>query len=312
MSICLITGCEGFIGSHLADLLVSMGHEVHGTVYETNANLDHLQGKMTFLKGDMRDKAWIDQLVAGVKPDYVFHLAAQSFVTVSWEAPQETLETNVMGSFYLLEALKNSGRKPAVVVVGSSSVYGTRTEAEMPITEETSFGPTSMYAVSKVAEDMLGQFYAAAFDMKVVRVRPFNMTGPRKTDDACSDFSKGIVEVEKGYRDHLEVGNLDTIRDFTDGRDAVKALWLMAERGVNGEVYQLCSGTPRKMADVLDILLSQSKTEVSYEISQAKLRKLDDPIYVGSNAKLRALGWQPEIPFETSMHDALEHWRTVL
>jgi GDP-mannose 4,6-dehydratase len=306
----LITGCEGFIGSHLADLLTGMGHTVYGTVFEINQNLDHLQGKMTFLKGDMRDKAWVYDVVEQSKPDYVFHLAAQSFVTVSWERPEETLETNIMGTFYLLEALRLAGRQPSILVIGSSSIYGTKDASEMPLTEDATLDVTSMYAVSKVGEDMLAKFYAAAYpEMKVIRVRPFNMTGPRKTDDACSDFAKGIVEVEKGVTDHLEVGNLDTVRDFTDGRDAVKALWTIAQKGVSGEAYHLCSGTPRKMRDVLDVLLKLSKTEVSYEISAAKMRILDDPIFVGNNSKLKALGWSAEVPFETSMHDALEVWR---
>lgn len=309
MTTCLITGCEGFIGSHLAEFLVGRGHKVFGTVYEANANLDGLHGRMSFLKGDLNDRGWVDEIVDQVQPDVVFHLAAQSFLTVSWQNPEETLRTNVLGTFHLLEKLQGSGHDPTVLVIGSSAVYGRRDESEMPINEDASFQPTSMYAVSKVAEDMLGYFYHAAYHMKVIRVRPFNMTGPRKTDDACSDFAKGIAEIEVGRSDILKVGNLDTVRDFTDGRDAVRALWTLVERGNAGDIYNLCSGTARGMRQVLDTLLSLANKPVRWEVTSEKLRRTDDPIFVGSNAKLRALGWQPEIPFRQSLTDLLDFWR---
>jgi GDP-4-dehydro-6-deoxy-D-mannose reductase len=312
MTQCLITGCEGFIGSHLADFLVARGQRVYGSVYERDDNLAHLSGRIELLEGDLRDRTWVEEVIGWVKPDIVFHLAAQSFVTVSWENPALTLETNVQGSFNLLDSVYRSGGSSTVVVVGSSSVYGPRSDAEMPLDEETSFRPTSMYAVSKVAEDMLGSFYSTVYNMRVMRVRPFNMTGPRKRDDACSDFAQGIAEVERGIREALEVGNLDTVRDFTDGRDAVRALWLIADKGKSGEVYNLCSGVGRRMSDVLDLLCGLSTSEISCKVSPAKLRPFDDPIYVGSNAKLRSLGWEPEIPFETTMLDALNLWRASL
>jgi GDP-4-dehydro-6-deoxy-D-mannose reductase len=312
VSRCLITGCEGFVGSHLADLLVSQGHDVNGSVYEQNTNLDHLAGQITVLKGDLTDRDWVSRIVDEVRPEFVFHLAAQSFVTVSWENPQLTLETNIIGSFHLLDLLQRSGATPTIVVVGSSSVYGAQGNDDAPPNELAGFKPTSMYAVSKVAEDMLGYFYATAYKMRLLRVRPFNMTGPRKTDDACSDFAKGIAEVESGTSEILEVGNLETIRDFTDGRDAVRAMWLVAERGQPGEVYNLCSGTQRRMREVLDVLRGLSTTEILYRVSPEKLRPFDDPISAGDNRKLLALGWRPEIPFETTMLDSLNVWRQRL
>lgn len=308
----LVTGCEGFIGSHLADLLVEKGHRVCGIVYDDTGNIDHLYDKITLFHCDMKSRERVKEIVCQVRPEIVFHLAAQSYVTVSWEDPEETLKTNTLGSFYLLESLREAQLNPLVEIVGSSAVYGSRAESELPLSEEADFRPTSMYAVSKVGEEMLGYFYWEVFGMKVIRVRPFNMTGPRKTDDACSDFSRGIVEIEKGLRDELEVGNLETVRDFTDGRDAVKALWLLAEKGKPGELYNLCSGRGWKMKDILDMLLSISGRQIRYKVVLEKMRPYDDPIYVGDNSKLLALGWKPETPMEKTLSDSLDYWREKL
>jgi len=308
----LITGGEGFIGSHLADMLVEKGLETYVMVYGDTENINHLRDKVTLLECDLKNKQTVETIISTVKPDIVFHLAAQSFVTVSWEDPEETLKTNVLGTFYLLDSIREAGITPVVEIVGSSAVYGPRDENEMPLGEERDFRPTSMYAVSKTSEDMLGYFYWKVYGMKVIRVRPFNMTGPRKTFDACSDFAKGIAEMEKGLREVLEVGNLNTVRDFTDGRDAVKALWLLAERGKPGEVYNLCSGKAFKMEEILTKLISLSGKEINYRVVPEKMRPFDDPIYVGDNAKLRSLGWEPQIPIEKTLSDLLDYWRENL
>ena len=308
----LITGCEGFVGSHLADLLVEKDLQVYGMVYSDARNLRHLKGKITILECDLKESQAVRTFINEVKPDTVFHLAAQSFVTVSWENPEETLKTNVMGTFYLLDSMREAGIDPVVEIVGSSSVYGPRDADEMPLSEEKSYRPTSMYAVSKVSEDMLGYFYWKVYGMKVIHVRPFNMTGPRKTYDACSDFAKGIAEIEKGLKEMLEVGRLDTVRDFTDGRDAVRALWLLSEEGEPGEVYNLCSGKATRMDDILNKLLSLSTKEINYRVIPSKMRPYDDPIYVGDNTRLRNLGWEPEIPMEKTLTDLLDYWRENL
>lgn len=306
----LITGCEGFIGSHLADLLVSMGHEVYGTAYGDTKNIEHLKDRITILKCDVNDAEEVNEALRRSKPNYIFHLAAQSYVTTSWEDPQLTLKTNILGTFNLLEGVRKMELDPVIEVVGSSSVYGPRSAEELPLKEETDFRPTSFYAVSKVGEEMLGYLYAKVHGMKVIRVRPFNMTGPRKTGDACSDFTKGLVEIERGLKRVLEVGNLETVRDFTDGRDAVKALWLLAERGSPGETYNLCSGRGYKMRDILNMAISLSGLK-KVEVRQVpwKMRPYDDPIYVGDNSKLRRLGWEPKTSMEKTLTDMLEYWR---
>lgn len=306
---CLITGCEGFIGSHLADLLVGKGLPVYGTVYGDTCNIDHLRNRITVFGCDLKDRRKVESIIGQVRPDIVFHLAAQSLVTISWEDPEETLRTNVSGTFHLLEAARNARLDPIILVVGSSSVYGPGSEEDMPFKESREFRPTSIYAVSKVSEDMLGHLYWQVYGMKVIRVRPFNMTGPRKTLDACSDFARGIAEVERGLRPVLEVGNLEAIRDLSDGRDGVKALWLLVEKGLPGEVYNVCSGQPRRMRDVLEMLIALSGKKVEWRVVPEKLRPYDDPICVGDDSKLRTLGWRSEIPFEKTLADTLGYWR---
>ena len=308
----LITGCEGFIGAHLADLLVAEGHDVHGTIYDENDNLRHLEGIISTRRCDMKDRQAVEAMVEEVRPDYVFHLAAQSFVTVSWENPEETLRTNILGTLYLFEAIRRYCPETVTVVVGSSSVYGPRDESELPLKEATDFRPTSMYGVSKVSQEMLAYFYWQVVGLNVVRVRPFNMTGPKKTFDACSDFARGIAEIEKGRRDKLLVGNLETVRDFTDGRDAVRALWMLARTRQVGKLFNLCSGRGWKMRDILAKLIELSGRDIQYEVDPQKLRAFDDPIYIGDSSALQALGWKPETPMEKTLEDLLNWWREVL
>ena len=306
---CLITGCEGFLGSHLADLLVSKNVEVIGLVYEDPHNLKHLDGKIELVQADLRDQAKVRPLVQYAKPDVVYHLAAQSFVTVSWEDPELTLATNVLGTFYLLEALREQGSKALIEVISSSAVYGPCSVSEMPLQEGHEFRPTSMYAVSKVTEDMLAYFYWRVFGLRIVRVRPFNVTGPRKTGDAPSDFARGIVDVEKGRSGTVKVGNLDAVRDYSDGRDGAEALWLLAKRGEPGEAYHISSGQERSLRSVLHELLSIACIDAPVETSPSKLRPHDDPIYVGDHSRLRNLGWEPRIPFAQTLADTLQYWR---
>lgn len=313
---CLITGCEGFVGSHLADLLVSKGHEVYGTVFEDNKRLDHLKGKIKTFKCDMNDKNMVRTIVEISRPDYVFHLAAQSFVGVSWDNPKLTIETNIIGTLNFLEAIRKLGIDTKTLIVGSSSVYGNVSDKDLPIKETAQLRPTSFYAVSKVGEETLGYMYNRVYGMKTIMVRPFNMTGLRKTGDACADFTKRVVEIEKGINDinTLEVGNLNTTRDFTDGRDAVKGLWVLAEKGIYGEVYNLCSGKGYVMNDILNTIISLSNHHSNIDVKQVKwkLRPYDDPIYVGDNSKLKSLGWKPEISIDKTLTDMLDYWRKTL
>lgn len=312
MKRCLITGGEGFIGSHLADLLVEKALKVYAVVYGDLKNIEHLRGRAVFLHCDLKQNAEVSEIIREVRPELVFHLAAQSFVTVSWENPEETLKTNVLGTFYLLESIRREGLDPVIEIMGSSSVYGPCAVEEMPLRANREFRPTSMYAVSKTGEDMLGFFYWKVYGMKIIRIRPFNLTGPRKVSDACSDFARGIVAIEKGLKETLEVGNLETVRDFTDGRDAVKALWLLARRGEYGRVYNLCSGRAYQVGEILEKMISLAGIPVKYEVVPEKLRPYDDPVYMGDGEDLYRLGWRLEIPMERTLSDLLAYWRVHL
>jgi GDP-4-dehydro-6-deoxy-D-mannose reductase len=303
---CLVTGAEGFIGSHLCDFLVERGLTVHATTLGETENIKHLGKKIHLTKCDLTDRESTEKLVSESSARLVFHLAAQSFPTVSWAQPGLTLKSNIQGTFNLLNELRKSKTDPTVVVVGSSAVYGATSPDEIPLKEDREFRPTSVYAVSKVAEEMLAYFHWRVYGMKIVRVRPFNMTGPRKTDDACSDFTKEVAEIKLGRRRMLEVGNLNAVRDFTDGRDAVRALWLLANSGKHGEVYNLCSGQGIHINEVIDLLRRHASFEVT--VDSSRMRPFDDPIYVGDASKLRALGWKPEIPLERTLSDLVEYW----
>ena len=309
---CLITGCEGFLGSHLADVLVTRDLELFGTLFATDENVKHLGSSIELIACDLGSKVQVVSTVERAKPDIVFHLGAQSYVTVSWDHPELTLQTNILGTMYLLEAVRTLNREATVVVASSSAVFGPRTAEDPPLREDMPYQPSSTYAVSKVGEEMLALMYWKAYGMRVLRVRPFNVTGPRKTSDACSDFAKGIVEIERGIRDCLEVGNLDAIRDFTDGRDAADALWKVATSGVAGDVYNISSGQACTIRSILEMLISLSGSDVNYHVGASKLRPFDDPAYVGDNTKLRDLGWVPRIPLRRTLEDTLDYWRSLL
>jgi GDP-4-dehydro-6-deoxy-D-mannose reductase len=242
----------------------------------------------------------------------IFHMAAQSFVTVAWKEPLRTLETNIIGTFNLLEAVRKAGINPVIIIACSSAEYGLNYEDEIPINEKKEFRPSSHYAVSKIGTDMLAYLYFQAYNMRLFRIRFFNTTGPRKTMDACSDFSKGVAEVEAGISNQLSVGNLNAVRDFTDVRDSINALWLIKDKGKYGDVYNICSNKRYKVKDFIDILLKLAKKKVTVKQDPAKQRILDDPIFVGDNTKVKSLGWSPRIPIEKTLEDMLNYWRSRL
>lgn len=310
MTRCLITGAEGFLGCHLAEFLVAKGLTVYGTVQGDTRNLDHIKDKLALLPCDVVDRQRVNEVALETKPDVVFHLAAQSLPVLSWQDPETTFRVNVMGTLHLLEAIRRADLDSVVVVAGSSAEYSIGGQDEMPIKESRELRPTSPYGVSKVAVDLLSRFYWQTYGMKVIRVRPFFIVGPRKTGDVCSDLVRGIVEIEEGQSDTLMVGNLEAVRDFLDVRDAVRALCLLAEKGAPGEVYNICSGVGHKVQEVLDTLLSMAAKPIQVEHKQQRMRPFDEPVVVGDNSKLQALGWQPQIPLEETLARILEYWRS--
>jgi len=311
----LITGFTGFVGSHLADYLVARGDaEVFG-VHRWRSrleNIEHLGDRVRRVECDVRDAAAVRRVLRDVRPDRIFHLAAQSYVPTSWLTPGETLGGNVLGQVNLFEAIRDLGLTPQVHIAGSSEEYGLVLPHEVPIREESPLRPLSPYAVSKVAQDLLAYQYWKSYRLHVVRTRGFNHTGPRRGEVfVSSNFARQVAEIEKGHREPVvRVGNLDSIRDFTDVRDMVRAYWLALERGEPGEVYNICSGRGYSARQVLDILLDLANVKVEVREDPARMRPSDVPLLVGDGSKFRSVtGWEPTIPFEVTLKDLLEHWR---
>lgn len=312
----LITGYTGFAGSHLADYILK-NHpdvEVFGIKRwrSRTENVEHLAGKVKVLPCDLRDAVSVHNVLKEVKPDRIFHLAAQSFVPTSWEAPSDTMMTNVIAQINIFEAVRELKLQSRIQLACSSEEYGMVYENEVPIKETNPLRPLSPYAVSKVAQDYLGYQYNQSYGIFTVRTRGFNHTGPRRGDVfVTSNFAKQIADIEKGNKPPIiYVGNLEAKRDFTDVRDMVRGYWLALEKGEPGEVYNLASNSTHSIQSMLDKLLSFSKIKIEVKQDPARMRPSDVMILWGDNTKFsKQTGWKPEIPFETTMKDLLDYWR---
>jgi GDP-4-dehydro-6-deoxy-D-mannose reductase len=307
----LITGCEGFIGSYLAEFLVGMGFSVYGIVYQDTRNIDHLGDKLFIHNCNITDKETLRSVIEEVKPNYVFHLAAQSLLSASWQDMEKTFNINVLGTIYLLEGIRKTGLAPVIEIACSADEYGYTPSNESLIKESSELRPSSPYGVSKLAIDMLSHIYWQTYGMKIIRIRPFQIVGPRKVSDACSDFARGIAEINAGKRANLIVGNLDAIRDFVDVKDAVKAMWLLAEKGKLGQDYNICSGKGYRIKDILAKLIALSPHPIEVLTDPSRMRPSDKPFLVGDNSKLRELGWAPAIRIEDTLASILNYWRGI-
>ncbi len=311
----LITGITGFAGSHLADYCLERGDvDVHGIIRwrSRTENIEHLYDKITLHECDLRDAGSTRDVIEHVRPEYIFHLAAQSFVPTSWRAPSESLTTNVLGQLHVFEAVRKLGLKCRIQIACSSEEYGMVYENEIPIKEENQLRPLSPYAVSKVSQDLLGYQFYMSYKLDVVRTRGFNHTGPRRGPVfVCSDFAKQIVDIEKGIKKPvIHVGNLEAKRDFSDVRDVVKAYFLALEKGKPGEVYNICQEKSWRIREILDMLLERSKVDIKVELDKSRLRPSDVPVLQGDCSKFRKdTGWKPEIPFEQTLEDIMDYWR---
>lgn len=311
----LITGVTGFVGSHLAEFCLSRGDvEVVGTYRwrSRRENIDHIKD-LKLVECDLLDSASVRDALKAHRPDWIFHLAAQSFVPTSWNAAAQTLTTNVVGQVHLFEAMRALDLLDSrFLVVGSSEEYGLVLPDEIPIKEGQPLRPLSPYAVSKVAQDLLGFQYFRSYGLHAVRTRAFNHGGPRRGEVLLpSDFAKQIAEIEKGRRPPVvEVGNLESVRDFTDVRDVVRAYWLALEKGDPGEVYNIGSGEGTRMGDLLDTLLAMAGVSIEVRQVSEKMRPSDVEILVSDSTKFREkTGWVAQIPLETMLRDTLDYWR---
>ena len=320
----LITGISGMVGSHLADyLLKHTDWDIHGMCRWRSPldNVKHLldrinrRDRVYFLYGDLRDYISIQNVIEEAKPDYVFHLAAQSFPTTSFTSPLDTYDTNIQGTERLLEALRRSpGIDPVIHVCSSSEVYGRVPQGNVPIDEDCAFHPASPYAISKVGTDMVGRFHAEAYGQKVMTTRMFTHTGPRRGDVfAESTFAKQIAMAEKNLIPPIiKVGNLESLRTWSDVRDAVRAYhMLVTVKPIPGEYYNIGGAYSCTVGEMLRHLLSLStRKDVKVEPDPARLRPIDADLQVPDTSKFtKHTGWKPEIPFEKTMRDLLDYWR---
>ena len=323
MTRAFITGITGMVGSHLVDyLLEHTDWEIYGLARWRSPldNLFHIlprinnKDRVHLLYGDLRDYISIHEAVNQAQPDYVFHLAAQSYPKTSFDSPLDTLETNVQGTANVLEALRKNNIDAVTHVCASSEVFGRVPKEKLPIDEECTFHPASPYAISKVGTDLIGRYYGEAYDMKVMTTRMFTHTGPRRGDVfAESTFAKQIAMIEAGLIPPIvKTGNLDSLRTFADVRDAVKAYYMLVTINPTPAAYYNIGGTYTcTIKEMLNTLVSMSTVKhIKVETEAERLRPIDADLQVPNTAKFEAVtGWRPEIPFETTMSDLLNYWR---
>lgn len=321
----LITGITGMVGSHLADfLLEKTDWEIIGMCRWRSPldNIAHLvpsinrKERIRLIYGDLRDSSSIDYVIKESHPDYVFHLAAQSFPQTSFTSPLDTYETNIQGTSRVLESLKCHKKDAIIHVCASSEVFGRVPKEKLPITENCTFHPASPYAISKVGTDLVGRFYAEAYQMTIMTTRMFTHTGPRRGDVfAESTFAKQIAMIEKELIPPVvKVGNLNSLRTIADVRDAVRAYYLLVtHHPIAGEFYNIGGTYSCSVADLLNYLISLSfkKDKIKIEVDQERLRPIDADLQIPDTSKFeKHTGWKPQVSFEKTMEDLLNYWRS--
>jgi len=320
----LITGITGMVGSHLVDYLIeNTNWNIYGFI-RWNDRLDNLEhhfdrinkkDRIFLINGDLNDLPSVQSAVQHAEPEYVFHLAAQSYPKTSFRAPLETLQTNIIGTANLLESVRDYAEDDVVVhICASSEIFGRVPKDKLPIDEECSIHPASPYAISKVGTDLLGRYYAEAFGMTVMTTRMFTHTGPRRGDVFSeSTFAKQIAMIEAGLQEPtIYVGNLDSLRTYADVRDAVEAYFLLVTKNpIGGEYYNIGGEYTCKIGDMLNYLISQStRDDITIEVDTDRLRPIDADLQVPNTEKFRNhTGWKPKYTFEETMNDLLEYWR---
>ncbi len=309
----LIIGAAGFVGPYLAQAVKQyMNCEIVAT------KLDH--EKVTIPEArienlNILNSGEISAVLSDEKPDYIFHLAAQSSVALSWKNPTMTVDININGALNLLNAIRGLNEQPRVLMVGSGEEYGYIKEDMVPIKENASLEPGNVYAVTKATQNMMATIYAQAYGMNLVMTRSFNHMGPRQTPQfVVSDFCNQVVKIEKGLQEPvITVGNLSARRDFTDVRDVVRAYTLLIQYGRAGETYNVGSGNARTIQSILELILSKSAKQIRVEIDEKKLRPVDVPIIEADIRKTyKDTGWKPEIPIDKTIEDMLDYWRETL
>ncbi len=306
----MITGAGGFLGSQLAVKVAKEGGEILAVHHRApNLRVSSELPNLRLGPLDITDQEAVNQLIGKFQPEIVFHLAGQAFVEPSWKDPHRTFKVNLTGTLNLLEALRHQSGNCVLAFAGSGSEYG-RPDV-VPTPEENALSPSSPYAISKAAADMLCRQYFLSYGLGVFRYRIFGTTGPGKRGDMCNDFASQIAARESDGRGGvIHVGNLDTRRDLLDVRDTLRALLLIVERGKVGEAYNVGSGIPREIRAILQELISLAHVRIEVSQESGRMRPADDPVLLADNGRLRGLGWNPEILFQQTLNDILSFWRS--
>lgn len=313
----LITGVTGFVGSHLADyLLENTDYTIFGLkrVNSQLRNISHILDRITLVNGELIDQTSLVNLLKISQPDYIYHLAALSWVTPSWDMPSAYMQVNAVGTINLFEAIRNTGCKTRILISCTPEEYGDVPKKSLPITEETLLAPVNLYAASKAAQEAVCQAYRASYDFEIIRTRAFNHEGPRRDIlGAIASFACQIARIEKGLQKPIiKVGNLEAKRNFTDVLDMVEAYHLAIEKGKPGELYLIGSNQIYTMKECLEMLinLSPMRKKISYQVDKERLRPTELRLLIGKFDKFEKLTkWKPKIPFDQTMGSILAYWR---
>lgn len=318
----LVTGAGGMVGSHMVERLYARGDNVIGVWHKNKINIKQITLPIKFVQCDLRYGQGIDQIIMDNLPEQIYHLAAQSYPTVSWVSPSETIDVNINGTIALYEAIKkarkyvNPNYDPIVVVACSSAEYGETLNqlvgmGEIYVKETAELQPVHPYGVSKVGQDLISFQYFVNDRIRCIRARIFNSTGTRKVNDVTSDFTFRAVQAERTNVYELRVGNINTKRAIMDQRDLVKALMLLAEKGKAGDVYNISSEYIYQMSDIITMIEEAIGHELKINVDPELIRPTDEKVIVGDVSKLKKdTGWTQEIPMKQTIADMLEYWRT--
>ena len=315
----LITGITGFVGSHLADLALEKNCEVFGLKrwnLSRMRNVKHLIDKINWIDCDITDPVSVKKAIEKANPDKIFHLAAESFVSPSWDHPTHYMDVNYKGTVNILEAIRELKINPRILIPGSGEEYGEIPENELPITEKTTLIPVNPYAVTKIAQDLISHVYHITYGLNVIRVRAFNHEGPRRDNVfGIPWFAYQIAKIEKGLQEPIiKTGHIEDKRNFTHIRDMVEAYWVAIEKCIPGELYLIGSDEPEKIytyRQVVEILIKLSSVDnIKIERDEKYVRPTSVPRLIGDTSKFRELtGWSAKIPIEKILQDTLDYWR---
>lgn len=318
----LVTGAGGMVGSHMVEMLYDEGIDVVGTYYKPTTDISQISKEIKMIECDVRYAPSVENVIMEYKPDEIYHLAAQSYPTVSWDRPYETIETNINGTIAVFEAIKrvrktDASYDPVVVVACSSAEYGETLEklVEPKVKETAELLPLHPYGVSKVGQDLIAHQYYKNDNIKCIRARIFNTTGTRKVNDVTSDFTKRAIEqVKKGISEPvLRVGNIETYRAIMDFKDLINGLRLLAKKGKYGEAYNISAEKPIQVKDIIDSIEKILGVKFKLEVDEKLLRPTDEKIIIGDVSKIKNdTGWEQTTPLEETIKEMLEYWKKVL